>query len=111
MSAVGYWRGTLTTPMGPQVMQLRIITAAERFTGRIESPMGDHDVEGTVSGASLSWVMHATKPIAIRVTFAVVIEGDTLRGTAKAGPFPKAAVTGERIAPPLDRGASQIGAP
>jgi hypothetical protein len=111
MSAIGYWKVTLTTPMGPQIMQLRIISVADRFSGRIESAMGNHDIEGTVSGDSFSWIMHATKPIAIKVTFAVVIDGDTLRGTAKAGPFPKAAVIGERIAPPLDSSVSQVAAP
>jgi hypothetical protein len=97
MSAIGNWKITLETPMGPQVMQLQITSLGETFRGRIASAMGNYDVQGGVSGQSLNWTMKATKPIPVKVTFEVVIEGDTMRGSAKAGIFGKAALTGERI--------------
>ena len=98
MSAIGNWKVTLDTPMGPQVMQLSIRSMTDRFSGRIDSAMGTHDIEGDVRGNSLSWTMKATKPIPVKVTFEVIIDGDTMRGTAKAGIFGKAAVSGERLA-------------
>lgn len=97
MSAIGNWKVTLDTPMGPQVMQLTISLMAKQFSGRIESAMGAHDIEGHVSGNLLSWTMKVTKPIPVKVTFDVIVEGDAMRGTAKAGIFGKASVSGVRI--------------
>ena len=98
MNAVGSWKVTLSTQMGPQVITLHIATQDDEFTGRIESPMGNQDVTGSVTGNTLSWTMEVTKPMRIKVTFAVAIDGDTLSGTAKLGFFGKVAVTGERLA-------------
>jgi hypothetical protein len=98
MNASGSWKVTASTPMGPQVMQLHIATQGEGFTGQIESPMGDMEVAGTVEVNALHWVMQVTKPMSIKVTFDVVIDGDAMSGTAKMGFLGKAKLTGERIA-------------
>jgi hypothetical protein len=98
MNAAGSWKVTVSTPMGPQVMQLHILALAEGFTGRIQSAMGDMDVAGSVKGNSLNWVMALTKPMPIKVTFDVEVDGDTMSGTAKMGFMGKATLTGERMA-------------
>ncbi len=97
MSAVGSWKLTVSTPMGPQEMRL-LITALldETFTGRIESAMGSHEITGIAQGHSLSWTMKVSQPIPVKVTFDVAVEGDAMRGTAKAGIFGKAPLIGER---------------
>jgi hypothetical protein len=97
MNALGSWKLTLSTPVGPQEIQLRILTLGEGFTGRIEGPMGNNDVTGKVSGNALSWVMDVRKPIPVKVTFNVTVDGDVLSGFAKAGLFGKASLTGERL--------------
>lgn len=98
MSALGSWKVTMTTPVGPQDMVLHIDTLADRFTGRIESPMGNHDITGTASGTSLSWQMKAAKPMPITVTFNAEFGPDSMRGTAKLGIFGKSQLSGERLA-------------
>jgi len=97
MNAVGIWQVTLATPVGPQAMQLHIATQAATFSGRIESPMGDLEVNGTVKGNALNWTMDVTKPMKVKVTFDVVIDGDTMTGVAKTGFLGKAKITGQRI--------------
>jgi hypothetical protein len=98
MSAAGSWKVTASTPVGPQIMHLHIVTQGDRFTGRIESPMGDLDIAGRASGNVLSWVTEITKPMSMKVTFEVAVDGDTLSGTAKMGFLGKAKLQGERIA-------------
>ena len=97
MSAAGSWKVTLSTPMGPQVMQLHVVTQGEGFTGRIESPMGDMAVAGSAKGNTLNWAMDVTKPMSAKVTVEVVVDGDTMTGTAKLGFFGKAKLIGERV--------------
>jgi hypothetical protein len=98
MDATGTWKVTLSTPVGPQVMQLLIFAEGQGFTGRIESPMGNLDVAGSADGNALHWVSEVTRPMKIKVTFDVVIDGDTMNGTARMGFFGKAKLAGERIA-------------
>lgn len=107
MSALGTWNITMTTPVGPQQMRLHIDTLGERFTGRIESSMGNHQIEGAVRDGSLGWEMKASKPIPITVTFKAEIDGDRLKGSAKLGLFGKSTLTGERIAEQPDASAAE----
>jgi hypothetical protein len=98
MSAVGSWNVTLVAPMGRQEMLLRILTQSDNFTGIIESVMGNMNITGTAMENRLQWIMDVKKPMRIKVTCEVVVEGDTLSGTAKLGIFGKAKMTGKRIA-------------
>jgi hypothetical protein len=98
MSALGSWNVTLVAPMGTQEMLLRILTLGDDFTGIIESVMGNMNITGTAIENRLHWVMDVKKPMRIKVTCEVVVEGDTLSGIAKLGIFGKAKMTGGRIA-------------
>src|SRR3974390_2555951 len=96
-NALGSWKVPMSTPAGPQEMRLYIDTLSDTFTGRIESPMGNHDVAGSVTANTLEWQMKTSKPIPLTVTFKVEIEGDALNGTAKLGMFGKSTLTGIRL--------------
>jgi hypothetical protein len=98
MNADGNWKVTLSTKMGAQDLQLQIVTQGEGFTGRIDSPMGNIDIEGKIAGSTLRWDMKITKPLSMKASYDVVIDGDTLSGTAKLGFLGKAKVSGKRIA-------------
>jgi len=98
MSAIGSWKVTLVAPMATQEMLLRILTLSDTFTGVVESVMGNMNITGTAVANGLHWVMDVQKPMRIKVTCEVVIQGDTLSGTAKLGIFGKAKMTGNRIA-------------
>jgi hypothetical protein len=104
MTVGGSWKVTLSTPVGPQVIRLRIDPQGEGFTGRIDGPMGANDVAGKISGNTLSWIMDVKKPIPVKVTFHATIDGDRMSGFAKAGLFGKAALSGERLGEEADRG-------
>ncbi len=106
MKAVGTWRVTMSTPMGPQDMHLSIDHQDEAFIGKIASPMGNFDITGTVSGDRLRWEMKAKKPMPITVTFDVKIEGDSMTGSAKLGMLGKSEIKGERIS-----GSAQVAGP
>jgi hypothetical protein len=95
--AIGSWKVTMSTPAGPREMHLRIDTLSDNFTGRIESPMGNHDIAGSVTANTLNWQMKTAKTVPITVTFNVQFEGDTLSGSAKLGIFGKSTVTGCRL--------------
>lgn len=96
-NAVGSWKVTMTTPAGPQDMRLSIDCVGEAFSGRIESALGNHDITGKVVDGTLNWVMKASKPIPITVTFTARIEGDALSGSAKLGFLGKSTLSGTRI--------------
>lgn len=98
MNADGSWKVTLSTKLGAQALELHIATQDNRFTGRIDSPMGNVDIAGDVVGNTLSWDMKITKPISMKASYEISIEGDTMSGTAKLGFLGKAKVSGERVA-------------
>jgi PKD domain-containing protein len=97
MNADGSWKVTLSTKMGEQALQLHIATQGDSFTGSIESAMGNVDVAGAVNGSTLYWDMKITKPMSMKATYQVSVDGDAMSGTAKLGFLGKAKVSGERM--------------
>jgi cytochrome P450 len=92
------WKMTLKTPMGPQEMTAQIVRQGDGFTGRIDSPMGSETMKnGKIVADTLTWTMEATKPMKIKLSFEVKIEGDKMTGKAKLGLFGSASLTGQRI--------------
>jgi hypothetical protein len=84
--------------MGPQVMQLHIdAISGDDFSGRIVSAVGTENVAGLVKANALHWMMQVKKPISIKVSFEVTVDGDMLSGKAKLGVFGKVPVSGERL--------------
>ena len=96
-TVAGAWKLSLSTPMGEQSIQLHLRSVGDAFEGHVEGPMGRHDVGGKISGNTLSWVMNVSKPIPVKVTFTVGVDGDLMTGHAKAGIFGKAPIKGERL--------------
>jgi hypothetical protein len=79
-------------------MVMQVVRNGATFTGRIDSPMGSETItNGTIAGDQLTWTMAVKKPVAIKVSFEVKLQGDSMTGSAKLGMFGKAAVTGERV--------------
>jgi cytochrome P450 len=92
------WKVTLKTPMGPQEMTLQVERDGDRFTGRIDSPMGSETIgDGAIKGDTLSWSMDVKQPMAIKVSFEATVTGDAMKGAAKLGMFGKADLTGQRV--------------
>ncbi len=92
------WELTLSTPMGPQVMNAQIVRNGDGFTGTISSSeLAAQDITGKSSGNKLSWTLSLTKPVSIKLSFEANVEGDKMTGTVKLGMFGKAALAGRRI--------------
>lgn len=101
MSVVGTWNMSISTPIGKikAVVELReqdgILTGVAHGAGE-DVPLTDI----CLNGGRLTWKQAITKPMRLNLAFDVTVDGDTLRGTSKAGRLPSSKVIGERqIAP------------
>ncbi|MGS2810476.1 hypothetical protein [Nocardia sp. MW-W600-9] len=101
MSVVGTWNMSISTPVGKinAVVELReqdgVLTGVVHGAGE--------DVRLTdisLDGDRLTWKQAITKPMRLNLSFDVTVDGDTLRGTSKAGRLPSSKVTGERQTTP-----------
>jgi Cytochrome P450 len=92
------WELTLQTPMGPQVMHAQIARNEASFKGSISSSeLAAQEINGKISGNSLTWTVSLTKPVSIKLGFDAKIDGDSMTGSVKLGMFGKAALTGKRL--------------
>lgn len=97
MSITGSWNIKISTPIGTQSVVLEL---TER--GGLVEGMAKGDAENTplidpvLDGKRLTWKQSITKPMRLNLTFDVIIDGDTLVGTSKAGMLPTSKVTGTR---------------
>ena len=96
MSADGNWKTTVNSPMGVQEGTLSIATSGETFTGKMEGRMGAQDISGKVDGNNLSWSASITSPFPMTLEFTVMVDGDAMTGSVKAGAFGSSPLTGVR---------------
>ena len=100
MSLTGTWHLSIDTPMGRQKVELELVQDGAQITG-----VSRNDLEGeqplkepVLSGNQLSWKSTITRPIKVTAKMEVTFDGDSLTGTARAGMFPPATITGRREA-------------
>lgn len=62
----GDWDVTFTTPQGPNTVKATFTQAGEKLTGKMTSPMGSVNVDGTVIGTD------------VRISFSIPIQGNNL---------------------------------
>ncbi|WP_411070096.1 hypothetical protein [Streptomyces sp. cmx-4-25] len=97
MSIEGTWDLSLSTPLGRMgaVLELRerntVLTGVAHGAGE-RVPL----VDIVLDGDRLTWKQAVTKPMRLNLAFDVTVDGDTLRGTSRAGRLPASKVTGER---------------
>lgn len=97
MSVEGTWDLTISTPIGRirAVVELRredgVLTGSAYGAGE-QVPLQDVVLDGN----HLTWRQAITKPMRLNLAFAVMVNGDTLTGTSKAGRLPSSKVTGQR---------------
>jgi cytochrome P450 len=92
------WQCTLQTPAGPQEMTVQLVRDGDVVTGRIDSPMGGEAISnGKVVGDKLTWTMQVSKPMSIKLSFDIKVEGAQMTGKVKLGIFGSAALTGHRV--------------
>ncbi len=98
MSLTGIWNISISTPIGTQSVVLELTENNGVVEGTAKS-----DAENTplinpvLDGNQLTWKQSITRPMRLNLTFDVIIDGDTLTGTSKAGILPTSNVTGTRV--------------
>jgi hypothetical protein len=87
------------SPMGDQKSVFTVNVDGDSFTGSNAGGMGSLDVEnGKVEGNKLTWTMNMKVPMPMTLECEATVDGDTLTGSIKAGPFGSMAMTGTRQA-------------
>lgn len=88
--------------MGPVDIRMRITTTDGKVSAVVIDSGQRLDLEGIViepmgDAERVRWTQQLTTPVRIRVAVNVLVTGDTLTGTAKAGIFPRSKVSGHRV--------------
>jgi len=85
------------SPMGDQKSVFTVTVDGDSFTGSNAGGMGALDVEnGKVDGNKLNWTMNMKVPMPMTLECEATVDGDTLTGSIKAGPFGSMAMSGTR---------------
>ncbi|PZR54219.1 hypothetical protein DNL40_04675 [Xylanimonas oleitrophica] len=106
MSALtGTWDVRMKTPVGTVEA---VYTFTEDLTGTAATAAEAVPLEGIAlarsaapgdapdDGVHATWHQSVTRPMRLHLRFDVVVTGDTLAGTSRAGRLPRTAVTGTR---------------
>lgn len=94
----GAWKIEIATPMGTQKMTLELATDHNTLlTGTASGDAGVLELhDGTVDGDSIQFAVDMTVPFAMALQFTLVVDGDSVSGTSRAGSFPPSPVSGHR---------------
>jgi hypothetical protein len=93
----GSWDIAIATPMGTQKMTLSLAVDQSRLTGTASGDAGVLALrDGTIDGDSIQFAVDMTVPFAMAVQFTLVVDGEAISGTSRAGSFPPSPVTGTR---------------
>ncbi|HEX8553935.1 MAG TPA: hypothetical protein VF695_04425 [Sphingomonas sp.] len=83
----GTWACTVKSPLGDQKLTLTVASSGGTFTGTASGAMGSSDVQGEVSGDTISWKQQVSVPMSMTLDCQATAEGDQLNGTVGAGAF------------------------
>lgn len=94
----------ISTPLGTQTVQYEFTALADAQQGlRGVARQGLETTELSelqVTGREVTWVQRVTRPMTLTLKFTVIVDGDQLGGTARAGALPASKVSGTRVAIP-----------
>jgi hypothetical protein len=94
----GNWVVTTESPMGAQDTELVVKQTGEQLSGTMASQMGSVPVTGTLTGGkdvAFGFTFDA-QGMTMKIDYTGVVEGDTMKGTAKFGDFGQGAFTAKR---------------
>ena len=96
----GTWVLTTESPMGAQDTDMTVEQAGEAISGTISSQMGTVPYKGTFTGGkdiAFGFSFEA-QGMSLQIDYTGVVEGDTMKGTAKFGEFGEGNFTAKRKA-------------
>jgi isocitrate lyase len=93
----GVWNVTIDTLVGKieAVFDITEVDGTIHGIARTDAETSEF-VDAVATGDQLTWTQAVTTPMKLTLKFDVTIEGDTMKGTSKAGIFPASKVTGTR---------------
>lgn len=99
MSVQGKWELTVTRPDGTVTAILELTGQGSVVTGTSSRSDGltTDILDGSLDGADLAFAIEIEEPISARLTFALVVSGDTLAGTFTSAQIGEGKVTGKRL--------------
>ena len=93
----GTWDVTIDTLIGKMAVVFDISDEGGEVHGTASSDAETVDFLETVAdGDRLTWTQMVTTPMKLTLEFEVNVDGNTMTGTAKAGPFPASPLHGNR---------------
>jgi len=103
MTAQGTWQLAIRTPVGSMAVELIVTGDSDALAGVARGQGQDVAIPHIAStakadGQRLTWTQKVTKPLRLTLDFDVLVTGDTMNGTARAGRLPASQVRGTRQA-------------
>jgi hypothetical protein len=96
----GSWNVTIHTPIGKMEVVFEITESDGAIEGVARSDAEAVDfIDAVADGNRLKWTQNVTTPMRLTLKFDVDVDGDTMTGTSKAGPFPASKLEGTRTSP------------
>jgi hypothetical protein len=93
----GSWDVNIATPIGNMAVVFDISESDGAISGVASSDAETVAfIDAVADGNRLTWSQDVTTPMRLTLKFDVTVEGDTMTGTSKAGPFPASKVSGSR---------------
>lgn len=82
----GLWNLTVSTPFGPQELQLDIVVDGDQVSGTATHSSGSTPFSGgTYENDEVTFEVTLTQPVSADLKVTLKADGDTLTGKAKAG--------------------------
>jgi hypothetical protein len=97
MAIDGTWKVTVQSPMGAQQADLTLVSSGDSLTGTAVAMAGKVDISnGKIAGDKATWSMAIQQPFPMTLDYDVIVSGDEMRGSVKAGAFGSFPVAGVR---------------
>ncbi len=97
MAIDGNWEITINSPMGAQKAKLELTAKDGALTGTQQAQGSSQPVaNGKIDGSNVSWSANITSPLPMTLEFSGNVEGDTIKGSVKAGAFGSFPFSGSR---------------
>lgn len=100
-TVTGTWDLTMRTPLGKIGAQVTIVDAGGTLSGEAVGtsetvPLENIQVRPDPAGQRVTWRQSITRPMRLNLDFDVVVSGDVVEGSSRAGRLPASTVTGHR---------------
>ena len=98
MAIDGTYTIEISSPMGKMEEKFILQTKGNVLTGKAESPMGTHDINGNVNGNEFSWETDINSPMGkMHLVISGKVTGNEISGSVKIGNFGTSPFQGKKV--------------